>query len=192
MLRPEFPIVTERLLLRPFLEEDADALAAIHAHPSVVRYLYTDVMTAEDALDAVRHRSGATALEAEGDQFGVAMILADGGAFIGDVSLVYRSEQNGLAEIGFVTDPAYRGRGLATEAAGAVLDLAFENLDLHRVIGRCDARNLASARLLARLGLRQEAHFVENEFVKGEWTDELVFAILRSEWSAGRRAAGPP
>jgi RimJ/RimL family protein N-acetyltransferase len=192
MLRPEFPIVTERLLLRPFLEEDADALAAIHAHPSVVRYLYTDVMTAEDALDAVRHRSGATSLEAEGDQFGVAMILADDGAFIGDVSLVYRSEQNGLAEIGFVTDPAHRGRGLATEAARAVLDLAFESLDLHRVIGRCDARNLASARLLARLGLRQEAHFVENEFVKGEWTDELVFAILRSEWSAGRRAAGEP
>jgi hypothetical protein len=58
-----------------------------------------------------------------------------------------------------------------------------------RVCARLDGRNVASARVLERAGLRREAHLVENEFIKGEWTDEMVYAILRREWEA-RRAAG--
>lgn len=185
MLIPEYPIVTERLVLRPFVAADAPALGAVHAQEGVVRYLCGDPMTREDAVKEVERRISKARITAEGDQLMVAAILAETGAFVGDVSLAYRSAVNGVAEIGFVTDPAHRGRGLATEAARAVLDLGFEHLDIHRVIGKCDARNVASARLLVRLGMRPEAHFVENEFVKGEWTDELVFAILRTEWRAG-------
>jgi RimJ/RimL family protein N-acetyltransferase len=58
---------------------------------------------------------------------------------------------------------------------------------MHRIIGRLDARNTGSANLLKRLCLRQEAHFVRNEFIKGEWTDELVFALLADEWTELRR-----
>ena len=63
-----------------------------------------------------------------------------------------------------------------------MLHLAFDDLGLHRVFARVDARNTASARLAARLGMRQEAHLVENEWFKGEWTDELDFALLSREW----------
>jgi RimJ/RimL family protein N-acetyltransferase len=55
---------------------------------------------------------------------------------------------------------------------------------MHRVIGRLEARNDASARLLEKLGMRREAHLVENEWVKGEWQSELVYAILAEEWRA--------
>jgi RimJ/RimL family protein N-acetyltransferase len=72
---------------------------------------------------------------------------------------------------------------------GGLLRLAFEDLGLHRVAARCDVRNTASARVMKRAGLRREAHLVQNEFVKGEWTDELIHAILRSEWAA-RQAPG--
>jgi RimJ/RimL family protein N-acetyltransferase len=65
-----------------------------------------------------------------------------------------------------------------------MLRLGFDELELYRVVGRCDARNTASGSLLGRLGMRHEATFVENEFVKGEWCDEAVFAMLRSEWMA--------
>jgi RimJ/RimL family protein N-acetyltransferase len=65
-----------------------------------------------------------------------------------------------------------------------MLRLGFEVFELHRIIGRCDARNDASAGLMRRLGMRQEAHFVQNELFKGEWGDELVFAMLASEWEA--------
>ncbi len=63
-----------------------------------------------------------------------------------------------------------------------MLRLGFEELGLHRIIGRCDARNIASGRLMERLEMRREAHLIESEFVKGEWADELVYAILDREW----------
>ena len=98
--------------------------------------------------------------------------------------LFWRSQEHKQGEVGYVFNPAYHGRGLATEAVGALLRLGFEGLGLHRITGQLDARNTASARVLERAGLRREAHLVENEFVKGEWTDELIYAILRSEWAA--------
>ena len=70
----------------------------------------------------------------------------------------------------------------ATEAAAALLRLGFEGLGLHRIIGRCDGRNRGSAMVMERNGMRREAHLIENEFVKGEWTDELIYANLRREW----------
>ncbi len=91
-------------------------------------------------------------------------------------------------EIGGSLHPDVHGRGYASEVYGALLELAFTHYDLHRVCARCDGRNAASVRSLEKAGLRQEAHFVQNEFVKGEWTDEIVLAILQSEW----RADAPP
>ena len=95
-----------------------------------------------------------------------------------------RSKEHEQGEVGYVFDTAYHGRGYATEAVGALLRLGFEGLGLHRIAGHLDARNTASARVLERAGLRREAHLVENEFVKGEWTDELIYGILRREWAA--------
>src|SRR5919197_1471769 len=84
-----------------------------------------------------------------------------------------------------------QGRGYAGEAAEVVLRLGFADLGLHRIIGRCDPRNLPSARLLARLGMRREAHFIHNERFKGEWGDDLVYAILEHGGTASRQPAGP-
>jgi len=83
-----------------------------------------------------------------------------------------------------VFDPALGGRGYATEAANAMLRLGFEELGLHRIVARIDERNAPSVRLARRLGMRQEARLVENEFFKGEWSTELDFAMLADEWYA--------
>ncbi len=88
--------------------------------------------------------------------------------------------------LGYVFDPDHHGNGYATEAAAALLRVGFEGLGLHRIIARIDARNSASAAVLRRIGMRQEAHLLENEWFKGEWTDELDFAVLEDEWRAGR------
>jgi RimJ/RimL family protein N-acetyltransferase len=103
--------------------------------------------------------------------------------------LFWRSEEHRQGEVGYVLNPAYRGRGLATEAVGGLLRVGFEGMGLHRIAGHLDARNTPSARVLERAGLRREAHLVQNEFVKGEWTDELIYGILRSEWEA-RQSSG--
>ena len=81
-------------------------------------------------------------------------------------------------------DPNHHGHGYGTEGARLMLRLGFEVLGLHRIIGRCDARNTASARVMERLGMRREAHLIENEWVNGEWTDELLYAMLDHEWRA--------
>jgi RimJ/RimL family protein N-acetyltransferase len=101
---------------------------------------------------------------------------------IGDCTLWRVSREHRLGEIGFVFHPDHQGRGYATEAGRELLRLAFAEHGCHRVIGRLEARNAASARVLERLGMRREAHLLENEWVKGEWQSELAYAILEHEW----------
>jgi RimJ/RimL family protein N-acetyltransferase len=98
--------------------------------------------------------------------------------------LRWASSEHATGEIGYVLHPAHTGRGYATEAIRALLPLAFDELRLHRLFARLDARNSASAKVCRRLGMRQEAHLRENEWFKGEWTDEIVFALLAHEWRA--------
>ena len=125
------------------------------------------------------------------EEAGQALLLGveHGGRVIGDLTLAWTSAEHRSGELGWVLDPAHQGRGYATEAVAALLPLAFDGLGLHRVVARVDARNTASAGVARRLGMRQEAHLVENEWFKGEWTDELDFALLASEWRSYADAA---
>ena len=126
------------------------------------------------------------ALEAEGDRLVLAIERRWDGRVLGEVNLVWRSVEHRQGEMGFVLHPDAQGHGYAREAATRLLDLAFDGLGLHRVFGSTDGRNDASAALMRRLGMREEAHFVHNEVFKGEWGDEVVFAILEDEWRALR------
>jgi RimJ/RimL family protein N-acetyltransferase len=94
------------------------------------------------------------------------------------------------AEVGYIFHPDYSGHGYATEAARAMLSAGFTEFGFHRIFARLDAENTASANVCRRLGMRQEAHLIENDFFAERWTSELVFAILRREWEAARLSAG--
>ncbi|MEV0584625.1 GNAT family protein [Nonomuraea sp. NPDC050310] len=184
MLKPTLPLTTERLVLRAFTPGDLDALYAYSSRPDVARYLYwepRDLPAAQAALDRNLNR---TALNAEGDVLELAVTLRDSGELIGSVLLIWTSQAHQQGEIGYILHPGHHGRGYAPEAARELLRLGFEDLHLHRITGRLDARNTASARVLEKLGMRREAHLIENEFVKGEWVDEAVYAILATEWRA--------
>jgi RimJ/RimL family protein N-acetyltransferase len=181
---PTYPIETPRLLLRPFVDEDLDALFDLRSRPDVARYLYWEPATLDEVRPELDRRTRVRTLQEKGGDLHLAAVLRDGGAVIGDVSLDWLSEKHRQGEIGFVLHPDHQGKGLAREAATEMLRLGFEVFELHRIIGRCDARNDASAGLMRRLGMRQEAHFVQNELFKGDWGDELVFAMLASEWEA--------
>jgi RimJ/RimL family protein N-acetyltransferase len=95
---------------------------------------------------------------------------------------VLKRIQDGVAEIGWALHRDYQGKGYAFEAASAVLELAFATLGLHRVAAELDPRNDASVALCLRLGMRHEAHFVEDMMFKGDWADTGVYAILAREW----------
>jgi RimJ/RimL family protein N-acetyltransferase len=186
MLALESPIVTERLVLRPFTLDDLDDLYAIQSRPDVVQYLYWEVRTRDEVRDALERKAQQTQLAQDDDVLVLAITMPSAAGantgVIGEIVFWLRSIEHRQGEIGFVLHPDFQGRGFAAEAATAMLDLAFTTLKLHRVYGRTDGRNTASAALMHRLGMRQEAHFVHNEVFKGEWGDELVFAILEDEW----------
>ena len=186
MLSPDYPIATERLLLRPFAPDDLDGLVAIHADPDVVRYLYWDVRDRDELRGVLQDKAARSLLAKEGDALNLAAVVAETGELAGDVTLFWRSAEHRAGEVGYIFNLAFGGRGYATEAARAMLRLGFEGLGLHRITGRLDGRNAASARVLERLGMRREAHLVENELVKGEWTDEVVYAMLDREWRAAQ------
>ncbi len=184
MLAPAFPIETQRLRLRPLEPRDGDALHAMESREDVTRWLYFEPRTPAESEDALQRRITRTRLEREGDSLELGIEHAGTGELLGTVILMYRSEEHRQGEVGYVVHPAHQGHGYAGEAAREVLRLGFEQLGLHRIVGRCEPRNEASARLLERLGMRREAHLVENEWVKGEWQSELVYAMLDREWRA--------
>jgi RimJ/RimL family protein N-acetyltransferase len=182
------PISTRRLILRRFERRDLDDLARIFEDESVNRYLYSVARTRAQTKELLAKRISIPEGTDVDNVVLIAIELRETQRLIGDFMLRWHDDEHRQGEIGGSLNPENHGLGYATEIYGALLELAFNEYDLHRVVGRCDGRNAASVRSLEKAGLHQEAHFVENEFVKGEWTDEIVLAILQSEWRTIRNS----
>ena len=176
------PLTTERLSLRPVTPDDIDAMHAYHSLEEVARYELFEPRDREAVAAKVEKWKDATRLEIDGDYIQFAIIRTDTSQLIGELYFSLKSVVNQNAEIGWTLHPAHQGNGYATEAARAVLSLAFDTLRVHRVSAELDPRNDASVRLCARLGMRHEAHHVEDLWFKGEWGDTDFYAILDREW----------
>jgi RimJ/RimL family protein N-acetyltransferase len=177
------PVETERLRLREFAPGDLDALASLHGDAELVRWIPWGPRSREEAREVLERKMTQTELREPGlGGIALAIETREGRDFVGDLTLGYNSREHSLAEIGFLLAREHHGEGYAVEAGREMLRIAFEELDFHRVIGRTDERNPASAKTLERLGMRREAHLLENEWMKGGWSNELSFAILEREW----------
>ncbi|MFC4118105.1 GNAT family N-acetyltransferase [Nonomuraea zeae] len=183
MLKPHYPITTQRLHLRPFTPDDLDAVHAYESLPHVTRYLYWDPRDRDTSRTYLDKKTTRTALHDEGDAIDLAITLRTTGHVIGNCLLIWTSKDHRQGEIGYVLHPDHHGHGYAPEAARALLHLGFTDLRLHRITGRLDARNTASARVLEKIGMRHEATLIDNEIVKGEWASETIYAILETEWT---------
>lgn len=185
MSMPDFPIETERLILRNFQKSDLEAVMAYHALPDVQRYLdwkARDRVEVKAALDAMCDEQR---LHRPGDAITLAVVRKADNLLIGQVSLRWTDATAGQAELRFILSPTQRRQGYARELVRAALDLGFNEFALHRIYARCSGRNQPSARLLKELGMRLEAHFREHALFQGEWDEELHFAILDREWLRG-------
>jgi len=183
-LRPTYPIRGDRLLLRPLTSRDIDALLAYRGREDVCRYVPFEPMTREGITERLTRQWARTELTGEGQSLTLGAEVSQTGELAGDIILFWHSEEHAGGEIGYVFNPSLGGCGYATEAVTMMLRLGFEELGIHRIIARIDERNDPSVRLARRVGMRQEARLVENEFFKGEWSTELDFAILGAEWHA--------
>jgi RimJ/RimL family protein N-acetyltransferase len=173
-------ITTERLVLRRFRTADAQTLAEYRSDPEVARYQSWDapfpLLRAETAVANFMASDPGKA-----GWFQYAVERAEDKALIGDVA-VHLHDNLKQAEIGFTLATAYQKRGYATEAVAAVLDRLFRVQGLHKVTGECDARNRNSAALMERLGFSREGHLRQQTWIKGEWTDDLIYGLLAEEW----------
>ena len=188
-LRPRYPVRSERLLLRPLAIGDADALLAYRSREVVCRYVPFEPMSRDEVIGRIAGQWAHTELTDEGQSLTLGAQVGETSELAGDVVLFWHSRAHAGGELGYVFNPALGGRGYATEAANVMLRLGFEGLGLHRIVARIDERNEPSVRLAGRLGMRQEARLVRNEFFKGEWSTELDFAMVAEEWDA--RQKGP-
>jgi RimJ/RimL family protein N-acetyltransferase len=171
---------TARLRLRAFEDADANDLFALHSSANVLRFWdappWSERVRAEKFITACRQ------MAQEGTGARLAVDRVSDGAFIGWCSLtrwnpVYRS-----ASLGYCFDDAAWGHGYATEAAHALLGWAFDTLDLNRVQAETDTRNVASARVLEKLGFVREGTLREDCVVNGEVSDSWVYGLIRRQW----------
>lgn len=176
-----FPIETERLVLREFRADDENDIHAYASDPEVVRLMIWGPNTPEQTRT---YLTNALAKQEEWPRasVGLAMELKSERRMIGAIELRMQDEVNRAAYIGYVLARKDWGRGYMTEAARAILDAAFRQLDLHRAWATCDPRNHASYRVMEKLGMRREAHFRKDVMEKGEWRDSYLYAILADEW----------
>ena len=178
------PLTTSRLSLRLFTPGDADDLHAYQSLPSVARYLYRPPHTRERSEQAAAERASWTAWCADGDKVSLAVCRRDEPGLLGEVSLTLASVRAAQAEIGWTTDPGHQGHGYATEAAAALARFAFETLGVHRLYARLDVENIGSVRVCERLGMRREAHLVENDLDGDRWGSEYIYAMLSTEFAS--------
>lgn len=176
-------LTAQRLSLRHFRPEDAPVFAAYRSEPEVARFqAWESPFPLALAEEFMRELSALDAAEPGWFQYAIDV----DGVLVGDVG-VNLHENRRQAEIGYTVATAHQGNGYATEAVGRVVEHLFAERGLHKVSAECDARNERSAKLLARLGFRQEGHLVEHTWIKGEWTDDLLFGLLAREWRPTER-----
>lgn len=175
---PELPLRTERLVLRSATEDDVDAMVAYYGDPAVAEHLLHPPFTRGELQERLRRPEPPAVL---------GVVIELDGEVVGDVVLMLEAPSFDSAELGWVVHPAHAGRGIATEAASALIDVAFEHYGVHRVRAELDARNDRSAALAERLGMTKEAHLRQNYWSKGAWTDTPHYSLLADEWRAARR-----
>ncbi len=173
-------MLTSRLLLRPLRAADAPVLAAYRSDPGVARYQpWSAPYTVQDATMLIEELVQTDPALPGWFQYGIER-RADG-ALLGDLG-VHLHENRVQADIGFTLAAEHQGLGYGTEAVRRILDYLLTERGLHKVSAECDARNVASARLLTRAGFRLEGRLRSNTWIKGEWTDDLWFGLLADEW----------
>ena len=181
-MRPDYPLKTDRLVLRPFNAGDLDDVHAYRSNPEVSRYLYDQPLDLDETAEKLVRWAELDELTEAGQSLALAVVLVEENQVIGEADLKWLNVEHRQGEIGYIFNPEFHGEGFAREASEVMLRLGFEDLGLHRIIAECDSRNVRSWRLMERLGMRREAHFRHSEFFKGEWVDSLVYAMLSEEY----------
>ncbi|PGQ50482.1 GNAT family N-acetyltransferase [Bacillus thuringiensis] len=170
-------ITTERLIIRPFKGTDLQDVFAIYNNDDTCKYLLHNKWTQEDMKERFDKKLANNVLTTESN---LSLAVIDKTKVVGDLSVWY-TDMKDTVEIGYSFLNEVSGRGLATEAVSSLVCKLFHEFNVHRIQANLDARNIASQKLCERIGMRKEAHFIQDYWSKNEWTDSLVFGMLSSD-----------
>jgi RimJ/RimL family protein N-acetyltransferase len=187
-------INTERLILRSIRLDDAEAIFKYRSDSIINKYQGWIPNTIDDVYDFIKNRVART-IDLVDTWYQFVIIKKETNELIGDIGIHFLDSDKKQVEIGCTLDIKQHGKGYATEALEELMNYLFNELRKHRIITSIDPKNIKSIGLVERLGFRKEAHFKESVLIRGEWADDLVYAILKDEWinsrvpgCAGRRS----
>ncbi|MBO2451930.1 GNAT family N-acetyltransferase [Actinomadura barringtoniae] len=181
----DWPISTDRLLLRRAAPDDLDSTWVFRQLPETHEWVGAATVTYDDYRERFLSKERLADLliiELDGRVIGDLMLQVQDAWAQEEVADQAKSVQ---AELGWTLDPSYGGKGYATEAVRALIDVSFGRLGLRRLHAECFYDNEPSWRLMERVGMRREQHTVRDSLhrTKG-WLDGLSYALLAEEWSA--------
>ncbi len=177
---PVVEIITDRLCINELCLQDASVLYEYRSHKDVSLFQGWIPLNIDESQNFII-RNASTLFNQNDSWFQLAIRLRDTNQLVGDIGLHFIDSYQ--VEIGFTIAPDHQCKGFGSEAVIAVLSMLFNHLNKHRVFASVDPCNQASMNLLKKIGMRQEAHFRKSLFWRGEWVDDVVFAVLRSEWN---------
>ena len=186
----KLPLHTARLILRRFIQSDLAAFIAYRNQPEVARYQSWLSFSEKDALDFFREQEKLT-FNMNDTWFQIAVLRQQDAVLMGDVA-VHFFDEGRQAELGVTFDIAYQRLGYAAEAMSCVIEHLFLDLNKHRIIATVDVLNKPVQHLLEKLGFSREAHYKENIFFKGSWSDEYSYALLNHKWKANKNCFKNP
>ncbi len=181
----EIDILTERLELRGIKPFDAKAIFEYRSSPQVSRFQTWKPKEPKEVEEFISEKT-AKLPNIPDTWYQLGIIVRESDEFIGDIGIHFCDEENLQVEIGYTVSEKHQGKGYATEAVKGVIDYLFNTLNKHRITASVDPRNTKSVILLERLGIRKEAHFKKSFWFNNEWTDDVIYAILKEEWEEGK------
>ncbi|WIG15610.1 GNAT family N-acetyltransferase [Bacillus thuringiensis] len=170
-------ITTERLIIRPFKGTDLQDVFAIYNNDDTCKYLLHNKWSHEDMQKRFDKKLVNNVLTTESN-LSLAVIYKTN--VVRDLSVWY-TDMKDTVEIGYCFSNEVAGKGSATEAVSSLVFKLFDEFNVHRIQANLDARNITSQKLCERIGMRKEAHFIQDYWSKNEWTDSLVYGMLSSD-----------
>jgi RimJ/RimL family protein N-acetyltransferase len=172
---------SDRMILRPLLSTDAQDLFSYRSEPDIYQFQNWQPKTMADVVNFIETRIAGEP-DVPNTWFQLALCTYDPYELIGDCGLHFFEKESNQVEVGITLKREYQGLGYATEALKSVFNFLFGELKKHRIFGSVDPNNRASIRLMERLGMRKEAHFIESLWSHDRWSDDMIYAILSREW----------
>lgn len=179
-LRMKLALETDRLLLREITEEDFNFIIKLETRPENQKYEMEGIPIKDNVIEDCKWFVEKAKMLPECGAIKY-IVCNDKGNMIGTVSLICNWEKTKEWEIGYMFLSEYWGNGYATEAARKVIEFAFKELSIHKLMAFVNYENKRSIALAKRIGMIQEGYMREARLVNGKWNDELVFALLETD-----------